>query len=68
MNNAYRMRVFSKDLTYLNMKLQEKAFIQNYSHTHKQKPVRNGFFTREEKRTYGKVRLKHEALNFEKER
>ena len=68
MNNAYQMRGFSKDLKYLNMKLQEKAFIQNYSHTHEQKPVRNGCFTREEKRTYGKVRLKHEALNFEKER
>ena len=47
------------------MKLHEKAFIQNYSYTDEQKPVRNGFFTREEKRTYGKVRLKHEELNSE---
>ena len=50
---------FSKDLKYLNMKLREKAFIQNYSYTHKQKPGRNGLFSREEKRTNGKVRLKH---------
>lgn len=59
---------FSKDLKYLNMKLREKAFIQNYSYTHEQKPGRNGLFTREEKGTNGKVRLKHEELNFGKER
>ena len=33
---------FSKDLKYLNMKLREKALIQNYSYTHEQKPGRNG--------------------------
>ena len=58
---------FSKDLKYLNMKLREKALIQNYSYTHEQKPGRNGHFSREEKRTNGKVRLKHEELNFGKE-
>ena len=30
--------------------------------------MRNGFFTREEKCTYGKVRLKHEELYFGKKR
>ena len=59
---------FSKDLKYLNMKLREKAYIQNYSYTYEQKPRRNGLFTREEKRTNVKVRLKHEELNFGKER
>ena len=39
---------FSKDLKYLNMKLGEKAYIQNYSYTHEKKPRRNGLFTREE--------------------
>ena len=39
---------FLKDLKYLNMKLREKAYIQNYSYTHEQKPRRNGLFTREE--------------------
>ena len=59
---------FSKDLKYLNMKLREKAYIQNYSYTYEQKPRGNGLFTREEKRTNVKVRLKHEELNFGKER
>ena len=59
---------FSKDLKCLNMKLREKAFIQNYSYTHEQKPGRNGLFTREEKRTNVKVRLKHEEINFGKEK
>ena len=40
---------FSKDLKYLNMKLREKAFVQNYSYAYEQKPRRNGLFTREEK-------------------
>ena len=39
---------FSKDLKYLNMKIREKAYIQNYSYTYEQKPRRNGLFTREE--------------------
>ena len=39
---------FSKDLKYLNMKLREKAFVQNYSYAYEQKPRRNGLFTREE--------------------
>ena len=59
---------FSKDLKYLNMKLREKAYIQYYSYTYEQKPRRNSLFTREEKRTNVKVRLKHEELNFGKER
>ena len=40
---------FSKDLKYLDMKLLEKAFIQNYSHTDEQTPVRDGFFLPEKK-------------------
>ena len=50
------------------MKLREKAYNQNYSYTYEQKPRGNGLFTREEKRTNVKVRLKHEELNFGKER
>ena len=50
------------------MKLREKAYIQYYSYTYEQKPRRNSLFTREEKRTNVKVRLKHEELNFGKER
>ena len=58
---------FSKDLKYVNMKLRQKAFIQNYSYAYEQKPRTNGLFTREEKRKNGKVRLKHEELNFGEE-
>ena len=50
------------------MKLREKAYIQYYSYTYEQKTRRNSLFTREEKRTNVKVRLKHEELNFGKER
>lgn len=49
------------------MKLRQKAFIQNYSYAYEQKPRTNGLFTREEKRKNGKVRLKHEELNFGEE-